>query len=85
MGLIVDVQHVLDRKLSVALGGGKTLVAEHLLNRPQVGAFLQHVCAEGMAQGVRMHIRRKPLGNGNLLDDAAHAAGGEPAAAQIDQ
>ena len=33
---------------------------QHLLNRAQVRAFLQHVRAERMAQRVRMHIRRQP-------------------------
>ena len=85
MGLIVNLEHVLDGKLGVALGGGETLVAEHLLNRAQIGAFLQHVRAEGMPQGVRMDVRRQAFGHRDLLDDPPHAAGGEPAAAPIDQ
>ena len=85
MSLIVNLQHVLDGKLGVALGGGKALVAEHLLDRAQVSAFLQHVSSEGMPQRVRMNIGRQPLGNRDFLDDAAHAAGSEPPAPPIDQ
>ena len=85
MGLIVDMYHLLDRKLSVALRGRKALVAEHLLNRAQVRALFQHVSSERMPQGVWMHIRRQAFGHRDLLDDPAHAAGGEPAAAKVDQ
>ena len=57
MGLVVNLENVFDRKLSVTLGGRKTLVAEHLLNRAQIGSFLQHVGSEGVAEGVRVDIR----------------------------
>src|SRR5882672_4548523 len=41
--------------------------------------------AEGMAQGVRVHVRRKSLGNRNFLDDAAHAACGKTTTAKVDE
>src|SRR6185437_7379417 len=85
MSLIVDLQHVLDGQLSVALGRRKALVAEHLLNRAQVSAFLQHVSSERVPQRVRMNVWRQTLGNCDFLDDPAHAAGGEPPAAPVDQ
>jgi hypothetical protein len=85
MRLVVDLQHMLHRKLRVALRGGQALVAEQLLNGAQVGAFFQHVRAESMAQRVRMHVRRKSLRDRNLLDDAAHTARGEPPAAPVDE
>ena len=49
MGLVVDLKHVSDGELGVALGGGKALVAKHLLNGTQVGAFFQQVSSEGVA------------------------------------
>ena len=58
MGLVVNVEHVLDGKLGIALGGGKALVAQHLLNGAQVGAFLQHVGSKGVAQCMRVNVRR---------------------------
>ena len=85
MRLIVNLQHMLHRQLRVALRGREAFMAEQLLNRAQVGAFLQHVRAEGMAQSVRMHIRGKTFRDRNLLDDAADAARGQPSAALIDQ
>jgi hypothetical protein len=40
------------------------------LNGAQVGAFFQHVRAEGVAQRVRMDLGGKAFGDGNFLDDA---------------
>ena len=59
MCLIVDLQHMLGRKLRIALGGGEALVAQEFLNRAQIGAFFQHVRAECVAQSVRMDVRRQ--------------------------
>ena len=85
MRLVVNLQHMLHRQLRIALRGSEAFVAEQFLNGAQVGAFFQHVRAESMAQRVRMHVRRKTFGDGNLLDDAADAARGEPAAAPVDE
>ena len=60
-------------------------MAEQFLNGAQVGTFLQHVRAEGMAQRMGMNIRGQPLGDGNFLDDAAHASRGQPSPAAIDK
>ncbi len=48
MRFVVHVHHVLHGQLRVALCGREPLVAEHLLNRAQVSAFLQHVRTKGM-------------------------------------
>ena len=85
MRLVVDLQHMFHRQLRVALRSSETFVAEQFLNGAQVGAFLQHVRAEGMTQCVRMHVRGKTFGDGNLLDDAADAARGEPPAAPVNE
>ena len=53
MGLVVDVHHVLDGQLRIALRGREPLVAQQFLDRPQVGAFFQHVRSEGMAECVQ--------------------------------
>lgn len=58
MGLIVDVQYMLHRKLCVTLGSGETLVAQHFLNGAQVRSFFQHVRAESVAQSVGVDIGR---------------------------
>ena len=38
-----------------------------------------------MAKRVRVEVRRQAVGDGHALDDAAHAARGDPASAEIDQ
>ncbi len=58
MGLIVDVQHMLHRKLGVTLRSGETLVTQHLLDGSQISSFFQHVSAEGMAQSMRVNVGR---------------------------
>lgn len=50
-------------------------MAQHLLNSTQIGTLLEKMCSERMTQGMRMDIRRKPIGHSDFLDDAAHAAG----------
>ena len=46
MRLIVNLQHMLDGKLRVTLGGRKTFMPEHFLDRAQIGAFFQHVSSK---------------------------------------
>ena len=70
MGLVVDRHQVVDVDVGVALGGAQAGVAEHLLDRAQVGALAQQVRREAVAQGVRRDARRP----GHLL-----AAGEQPA------
>ena len=60
-------------------------MAEHLLDGAKVGAFLQQVSAEGMAQSVRVYVWREAFGDGDLLNDASDAASGEAAAPLIDE
>src|SRR6266851_4046758 len=85
MCLVVNLQHMLHRKLRVTLRSGEAFVAEQLLDRAQVGAFFQHVRAEGMAKRVRVYVRGKSFGDGNLLDDAPDAARGETSPAPVDE
>src|ERR1700753_281231 len=81
MGVAVDREQPLDLDVGGFLGGRQRRMAEQLLDRPQVGAALQQVGGERVAQRVRMH----PPGKRSLLhpaiEDAPHRAVGEPAAA----
>ncbi len=77
MGFFVDLLDLRDGELGVALRGAEALVAEELLDGAEVGALLKHVGAEGVAQGVRVDIRGQASLDGDGLDDAADAAGGE--------
>src|SRR5713101_3354697 len=73
------------RELRITLGSREALVAEHLLDGAQVGAFFEHVGSESVAQGVRMNVGRESLGNGDFLDDPPYAARCEASAALVDQ
>ena len=53
-------------------------MAEQLLNGAEVCAFFEQVGSESVAQSVRMDVGGKPAQDGDALDDAANAAGGEP-------
>ena len=53
MRLVVHIHHMLHRQLRVSLRRRESLMTEHLLNRTQVRAFLQHVRAKCVAQRVR--------------------------------
>ena len=77
MGAVVDRGELGGGELSVALGGGETLVAEELLNGAEVGAFFKQVGSEGVAQGVWVDVRGQSAQDGDALDDAADAARGE--------
>jgi|HubBroStandDraft_4_1064222.scaffolds.fasta_scaffold18354_3 hypothetical protein len=57
MRLVVDLQHMFHRQLGIALRSGEAFVPEQFLNSPEVGAFLQHVRTESMAQCVRVDVR----------------------------
>ena len=74
--LIVHTQQVLHRELRISLRGRKALVSEHFLNSAQVGSFFQHVGAEGMAQRVRMNLRRETFRDRDPFNNAPDTAGG---------
>src|SRR3954453_22597006 len=85
MGPIVNLEHVPGRKLGIALRSGKALVTQQFLNGSQVRTLFQHVGAKRMTQSMRVHIRGETLGDGNFLDDASNAAGGQAASAPVDE
>ena len=85
MRSIIDLQHVLHGELRVTLRGRQAFVAEQFLNGAKIGAFLQHVSSKSMAQGVRMHIGRKPLRDRNAFDNASDAARGKCSSSPVDE
>ena len=56
-------------KVEVDFGGGDRLVAEHLLDGPEVGAPLQEMGGEGMAEGVRADSLGDAGGRSQVADD----------------
>ena len=81
MRLIVDLHHVFDRKLRIALRGRKPLVAQEFLDRAQVRPFFQHVCTKSVSHRVGMKIRRQPFSDRNPFDDSPNTAGCDAAPA----
>ena len=59
MRVLIHPLYLTHRQLRIPLRRRETLMPQHLLDRPQVRAFLQHVRSKRMAQRVRMHIRRQ--------------------------
>ena len=71
MGKEKDFDQVLRRHPCVDLGGGDPSVAEHYLNRPEVGSALHHVGRGRVAQGVgRNRLRVDPDVVGVQADDS---------------
>ena len=81
MGFVVYLLDLTDGELGVALGGGESFVAEHLLNGAEVGSFFEHVGAEGVAEGVGMDVGGEAAAKCDGFDDTADAAGGKAAVA----
>jgi len=62
--------------MGVDLGGAEAFVAEKLLNDPEVGAAIEEVGGEGVAEGVGMGGVVEALFQGVLADEGLDAAGG---------
>ena len=80
MGGVVDGAQPLSADVSVALGGGQIGVTQQLLHRPQVGAPVEQVRGERVAQGVGVG------GSGRTaVEDAPHVAGREAVAPPVEE
>ena len=64
--------------MGVNLGGGDIGVAEHGLNRAEVGAVHEKVGGERVAEGVGSDVFGDAGGFGVVVDDTLDGAGGEP-------
>ena len=72
--------------VGVELGRGEVGVAEHLLDGAQIGAALQQMGGERMAEQVRMDaVRVEPGFLGELAEDQEGAGAGEGAAAGVQE
>src|ERR1700730_361391 len=85
MRLVIHSKQVLHRELGVTLRRGKAFMTEHLLDSSQVGAFLEHVGAEGVPKSVGMDVGGETFCDRNFLNDPAYAASCEPPTALIDE
>ena len=70
----------------VALGRAEIRVAEHLLHRAEVGAALEKMRRERVAEEVRMDTARLEAGAvGEFLEDEERAGAGERTAARVEE
>ena len=60
MRLVIHLLHLTHRQLRIPLRGRQPLMPQHLLDRPQVRTFFQHVRPKRMPQRMRMHIGSQP-------------------------
>src|SRR6516165_9684301 len=60
MGGVVDAHELIRAYVRVALGRRQAAVAQELLDHPKVGAGVEQMGREGMAQGVRAHAPGDP-------------------------
>src|SRR5579863_1599286 len=83
MGTTVNLFQMTHADMSIALRSGETRMAEHLLNRAQVGAGVEQMRREAVAQTMRRQGRLE-AGNGQpALEHLLHGARGQTPAAQI--
>ncbi len=85
MRLVVDRHHLIDADLGVLLRGREGGVAEEFLDGAQVGAAIEQVGGEGVAQGVRGDVLEDAGLQQPRFEVALDAARRQPAAAMIDK
>ena len=85
MGLVVDGQQLVDADLSVFLCGGQRSVTKQFLDGTQIGAAVEKVGGEGMAQGVGADVLDYPGLDQAGLQIALHAAGSKASALGIQE
>ena len=56
MRLVIDVLQLLFHKLGIDLRRGDIRMAEHFLDRMDIGAVFQKMCGKGMAQRMRRDV-----------------------------
>src|SRR5215469_16783705 len=83
VGTAVYLFKVIHAHMRVALGGGETGVAEHLLNGAQIRAVVEQVSRKAMAESVRRDTRDDPGTQQAARDDHFHAASSQSPTAQI--
>jgi hypothetical protein len=72
MRLVINPLHLPNCQLRISLRSRKPLMPQHLLNRPQIRTFFQHMRTESMPQRMRMHIRRQTTAQSNRLHNPPH-------------
>ncbi len=72
--------------MRVPLGGSEISMTEHLLDRAEIGATLEQVRREGVAEEVGMHAARlEACAVGELSEDQERACASQRAAADVEE
>jgi len=86
VGLVVDLAPAAVGDVRVQLGGGEVGMAEHLLDAAQVGAALQKVGREGVAEEMRGDALRLQPGLGReAAEDEEGARSGQRATLRVEK
>ena len=85
MILFVHLAQILAIDVRVNLGRGNIDVPEHFLDRAQVGAALQQMCGEGMAEGMRRHVLRDAGALDVSAENLPSAHSGERQPARVEE
>lgn len=74
MTLVVSLEQLIHRDMSVALRRAQAGVPQKLLNRTQVGAAFQHVGRAGVTQSVWVQVRAPGAKSTITTDESLHRA-----------
>src|SRR5919107_180118 len=83
--LVVDLDEFLHRDVRVNLRGGEARVAEEFLDVAEVGAAVEEVRGEGVAQGVRADVVDARADFDVLVHHAADRARGDARALVVEE
>ena len=78
MVLVVDFFQVFPVDVGINLGGGDVGVAEHLLDRPEIGAGVEKMSGKGVADRVRRDLLLQGGAADVLVQEVAHRPIAEP-------
>ena len=80
MKLAVNCQQAVFIDVGIDFRGGNIAVAEHLLDRPEIGAVFQKMSGETVPQRMRMDLFIYPGKESGLFDDRPEAFSVQPSA-----
>ena len=70
--------------MCVDLRRGQTLMPKQLLNSTKVGSIVEQMSCEGVAQGMRVHVR-SPLGIDVTVEQTTNAPRPQSCAARVEE
>jgi len=85
VGGVVDLFHAIGGQVGVDLGGGEALVAEEFLDAAEVGAVVEQVGGEAVAEGVGADAGVEAGHDQILVELAADGAGGDGGAVFVEE